>query len=252
MSLSLSLRPLADQESFLLDLMAGVASCHENASGDALTRLADQLLDGVSKTLIYPSAPTVKALREGWRAEWTDLSEQGTCTVCGEKLQGVGLSPADRTRMRSSIVQIAAQNGAAEVQRLSWFANWFDSLEEPPTAIIDGPNAAYMDQNHKHGGFTLMQARNLAAVDWLAEHLRSKGERVLITMPWFYCKQDSFQLRTWRGKQPPRKRPWTSLEKGIIQKWMENDWLVIVEGLDDLYWMYSTVRTNAVAVPGLA
>ena len=48
----------------MLDLMAGVASCHENASGDALTRLADQLLDGVSKTLIYPSAPTVKALRE--------------------------------------------------------------------------------------------------------------------------------------------------------------------------------------------
>lgn len=57
--------------------------------------------------------------------------------------------------------------------------------------------------------------------------------------------------RTWRGKQPPRKRPWTSLEKGIIQKWMENDWLVIVEGLDDLYWMYSTVRSNA-AVPILA
>ena len=43
------------------------------------------------------------------------MSEQGTCTVCGEKLQGVGLSPADRRRMRSSIVQIAAQNGAAEV-----------------------------------------------------------------------------------------------------------------------------------------
>ena len=61
---SVSWRPLAAQESFLLDLMAGVASCHENASGDALTRLADQLLDGVSKTLIYPSAPTVKALRE--------------------------------------------------------------------------------------------------------------------------------------------------------------------------------------------
>lgn len=44
-----------------------------------------------------------------------------------------------------------------QVQRLSWFANWFDSLEEPPTAIIDGPNAAYMDQNHEHGGFTLKQ-----------------------------------------------------------------------------------------------
>ena len=33
---------------------------------------------------------------------------------------------------------------------------------------------------------------------------------------------------------------------------MENDWLVIVEGLDDLYWMYSTVRINAAVVPGLA
>lgn len=43
------------------------------------------------------------------------------------------------------------------------------------------------------------------------------------------------------------------MEKGIIQKWMENDWLVIVEGLDDLYWMYSTVRivAAAAAVPDL-
>lgn len=45
-----------------------------------------------------------------------------------------------------------------QVQRLSWFANWFCSLEDPPTAVVDGPNAAYMDQNHKEGGFMLQQA----------------------------------------------------------------------------------------------
>lgn len=29
-------------------------------------------------------------------------------------------------------------------------------------------------------------------VDWLAEHLHSKGERVLIIMPWYHCAQDNF------------------------------------------------------------
>lgn len=50
-------------------------------------------------------------------------------------------------------------NLRAQVLRLSLFANWFESLKKPPTAIIDGPNAAYMDQNHRNGGFTIMQAR---------------------------------------------------------------------------------------------
>lgn len=47
----------------------------------------------------------------------------------------------------------------SQVQRLSWFANWFDSLEDPPTAIIDGPNAGYMGQNFPEGGFSVSQAR---------------------------------------------------------------------------------------------
>lgn len=46
-----------------------------------------------------------------------------------------------------------------QVQRLSWFASWFDSLDDPPTAIIDGPNVAYMAQNYEYGGFMLTQAR---------------------------------------------------------------------------------------------
>ena len=54
------------QESFLLDLIEGIASNSslKDTSREPLTQLADQLLDGVSKTLIYPSAPTVKALLE--------------------------------------------------------------------------------------------------------------------------------------------------------------------------------------------
>lgn len=43
------------------------------------------------------------------------MSEQGTCTECGEKLQNVGLGPEDRTRMRSAILHIAARYGAKEV-----------------------------------------------------------------------------------------------------------------------------------------
>ena len=56
---------MLSQESFLLDLMADLAIYPSEASTrDDLNRLADQLLDGVSQTVIYPSAPTVKALLE--------------------------------------------------------------------------------------------------------------------------------------------------------------------------------------------
>ncbi|CAM9130880.1 unnamed protein product, partial [Hapterophycus canaliculatus] len=130
-----------------------------------------------------------------------------------------------------------------QVQRLSWFANWFDSLEDPPTAIIDGPNAAYMDQNFKEGGFTLTQA---SSVDWLAEHLQSQGERVMITMPWFYCIDEEIQLRKSKSRKSPPKRRWTPAESDIIKKWVKNDRLLIVEGLDDLYWMYATVARSDV------
>ena len=52
---------------------------------------------------------------QGWGASWTDVSEQGTCMACGQKLEKVGLRGEDRMKVRSSIVQIAARNGAAEV-----------------------------------------------------------------------------------------------------------------------------------------
>lgn len=48
-------------------------------------------------------------------------------------------------------------SNVAQVQRLSWFASWFSSLEETPTAVIDGPNVAYMGQNHPGGSFRLEQ-----------------------------------------------------------------------------------------------
>lgn len=64
---------------------------------------------------------------------------------------------ADRHMFR--LVVLLCSSIVLQVQRLSWFANWYDSLEEPPTAIIDGPNAALMNQNYESGGFTLRQVR---------------------------------------------------------------------------------------------
>lgn len=44
-----------------------------------------------------------------------------------------------------------------QAQRLGWFSSWLSSLSEKPTAVIDGPNVAYVDQNHETGGFRLQQ-----------------------------------------------------------------------------------------------
>lgn len=48
----------------MLDLMADLSSCPEGAKGEQATSVADQIMDGVSQTLMYPSAPTVAALLE--------------------------------------------------------------------------------------------------------------------------------------------------------------------------------------------
>lgn len=55
---------LPPQESFLLELITDLASCPETTSGDALSHLADKLLNEISKSFLYASAPTVNALVE--------------------------------------------------------------------------------------------------------------------------------------------------------------------------------------------
>lgn len=56
------------------------------------------------------------------------MSEQGTCTTCGEKLHKLGLRQEDRVKVRSSIVQIAARNGAAEVRIPRYSCMMVDTL----------------------------------------------------------------------------------------------------------------------------
>lgn len=56
----------------MLDLMADLSNCPEGAKGEQATSVADQIMDGVSQTLMYPSAPTVAALLEV-RKEGPDL-----------------------------------------------------------------------------------------------------------------------------------------------------------------------------------
>lgn len=48
----------------MLDLMADLSSYPEGAGGEQANSAADQIMDGVSQTLMYPSAPTVAALLE--------------------------------------------------------------------------------------------------------------------------------------------------------------------------------------------
>lgn len=52
--------------------------------------------------------------------------------------------------------------------------------------------------------------------------------------------------RGWKGRASRTRRRWTPSESEIVQKWVDNDWLVILEGLDDLYWMYATVSWGPV------
>lgn len=62
-----------------------------------------------------PHAGIVCCSAQGFGAVLTDVSDEGTCTTCGSKLQKNDLGPTDRMQMRSAIMRVAALRSARQV-----------------------------------------------------------------------------------------------------------------------------------------
>ncbi|CAM9606373.1 unnamed protein product, partial [Discosporangium mesarthrocarpum] len=232
------------KESFLVDLMEDLGIQPDDPSQQSLEErdcdmIADKVMSDMSQVFIYPSEQTVKGLVNGKQGMWARVTEQGRCSACGGKLQELGMSHAERQDMRSALMHVAALNGASQVQELCKFVEWFTSLEEPPTAVIDGPNIGYSNQNCSGGKFSYSQ------VDEMVMHLQSLGERVMIIMPQIYTLP-KYLFRS-RASRPVRDPILAQHEVGLLKKWSEEGMLYpVYEGRDDWYWMYSTVARDDV------
>ena len=62
------------------------------------------------------------------------------------------------------------------------FSGWLADHPWRFTAVIDGPNVAYFNQNFDEGKFDVLQLAKLV------EHLESLGHRVLVILPAKYCE----------------------------------------------------------------
>ena len=222
---------------------AGCAAClRERAAADD-AGLAAPHLKRVSAAL--------RAL-PGATCERTTIDDDGACRVSGRTLPTGGLDARERAQFRERLLDVANATSERDRRELAAFGAWLEDHPYAFTAVLDGPNVAYLNQNFEHGKF---RVRQLEAV---AEYLEASGHVVLVVLPAKYCEAvvPNHSKRRPRAevREQPGGTPLQALEDGelaAIRGWAERGALYVVpRGChDDLYWMLATVsRAQPLAV----
>ncbi|KAG5190587.1 hypothetical protein JKP88DRAFT_266877 [Tribonema minus] len=231
-------RGVAPQERFFVAL---AGACARRSADEGL----DSALAGLAKCVEYPSTGAVKQLIEllGERAVHTSVGRDGRCQCCGGRLQRIGLTAAQRRRLRNRVMLLAAQAGAPKALALADFAAHVGAMRPPPTAILDGPNIAYHGQNYSQGAFSFEQ------VDAVVRHLEASGERPLIVLPAHYAQPripthvfQRLRRRAGHGEVGGRTAAVTEAQRALVQRWRDAGILYECprRALDDWLWMYAT------------
>lgn len=118
------------------------------------------------------------------RAEFVTLDPaDGSCSLTGvERLPSPGLDAAERRKVRSRLLDVAAAASRRQFEELDRFANWLDDHPWRFTAVVDGPNVAYYNQNFEGGCFSVAQLKKVV------QTLEDLGHIVLVVMPAKYCE----------------------------------------------------------------
>ncbi|KAH8067484.1 dipeptidyl-peptidase [Aureococcus anophagefferens] len=197
------------------------------------------------------SAPHLKrvsaALRSlpGATCEATTVDDDGACRVSGRTLPTGGLDARERAQFAA--VARRQRDAGARPPELAAFGAWLEDHPYAFTAVLDGPNVAYLNQNFEHGKF---RVRQLQAV---ADHREAAGHVVLVVLPAKYCEavvpNHSKRRPRAAARDEPGGTPLQELEDSelaAIKAWAERGALYVVpRGChDDLYWMLATVSRD--------
>jgi len=156
------------------------------------------------------------------------LDGENRCTKTGQQLRCLGLTAAQRKRMRDVLLERAS--GSFQLEH---FCKWL--RERPPfDYVLDGPNIAYNNQNFADGRFAYRQVQDI--IDCILQ--REPNARVLILMPEKYVRRDKIFCVTTKKEQNL-----TLEDKELIRSWKEAGMLYTASrGLyDDWFWMMATV-----------
>ena len=217
---------------------AGCAAClRERAAADDAGLAAAHLTRVSAALASLPDAT----------CERTTVDDDGACRVSGRTLPTGGLDARERAQFRERLLDVANSTSARDRRELAAFGAWLEDHPYAFTAVLDGPNVAYLNQNFEHGKF---RVRQLEAV---ADHLEAAGHVVLVVLPAKYCEavvpNHSKRRPRAAARDEPGGTPLQELEDSelaAIKGWAERGALYVVpRGChDDLYWMLATVSRD--------
>ncbi|KAJ8602932.1 hypothetical protein CTAYLR_001506 [Chrysophaeum taylorii] len=177
------------------------------------------------------------------RADFVHLREGSPCPLTNiQSLPAPSLDAAERRRLRDSIFGAVAS--PRQLDELVKFVAWLD--DHPTfTAVVDGPNVAYFNQNYDGGGFNVSQLGSVVS------SLERNGHVVLVVMPAKYCERHvpnhAKQPRTTRMRASSPRQELSDADREILASWAAAGSLYAVpRGChDDMYWMVATVAGAA-------
>ncbi|CAM9860264.1 unnamed protein product [Phaeothamnion confervicola] len=135
------------------------------------------LLDDMAQLDIEPVPAFIDTLAARGLAVRAQAVDKNVCSACGGALLPSPLLPAERAQVRAALMEQVGQQSKGAALALEAFGAHLQTMERPPTVIVDGPNVAYHKQNLAHGTFSFP-----ALVAIVAE-LERRGETVLVIMP---------------------------------------------------------------------
>jgi Protein-only RNase P len=177
----------------------------------------------------------------------------GKCPKTGIQLRLINLDADQKRRYREGLLHLTIARYEDRYQKkdnsaehnLKSFGQWLEnSIDDPFTAIVDGPNVAFYMQNFQNGGFSYHQ------IQFVVDALEGMGEKVLVVLPKKYI-HDRFWIQRLGGNDGTIMQRLSAKERMIRDSLIKSGKLYVVPGgnLDDFYWMFASVFMEESYVP---
>ena len=161
------------------------------------------------------------------------------------QLPGAGLTTTELASVRQGLFDAASQSSERDKNELEKFDGFLRDHPWRFTAVVDGPNVAYLNQNYDGGRFRPLQIKAVVDV------LEARGHRVLVTLPAKYCEAVVPNHSKFATPLPSQEAEQALEEEEIalLEAWRMRGMLYAVPRAchDDLYWILGTTY-NCLAV----
>ncbi|KAF5193385.1 Proteinaceous rnase p [Thalictrum thalictroides] len=164
--------------------------------------------------------------KDKWVVSKSNISLEGCCCSCGERLVCVDIDRAETEKFAASVASLATKREAKSDFRI--FQEWLDS-HAGYEAIVDGANVSLYQQNFAEGGFSISQL-----------------EAVVKDL---YDKSGKWPLVIMHNKRVSSLMNNTSNQK-ILEDWQNQGTLYTTPNgsNDDWYWLYAAVKLKCLLV----